>query len=163
MRYYTFDRNATANARRGWTETMKAQRSCAIVGNSGILTDSKCGAAIDGHDYVIRINLAPIGGKFERDVGTRADLVTFNQYQQYILYEIARNPKVLGMDKYKSILWRFEMYRKSVIWLLKGVRGSKSRNDFLRLLDWLRRRKRNIRWAYPTGSLMVYTKRFVDS
>ncbi|KAK3264969.1 hypothetical protein CYMTET_26321 [Cymbomonas tetramitiformis] len=45
-------------------------KSCAVVGNSGTLKNSRQGDAIDEHDIVIRINYAPIVG-FERDVGRK--------------------------------------------------------------------------------------------
>ncbi|CAL1591837.1 unnamed protein product [Knipowitschia caucasica] len=52
-------------------------RSCAIVGNSGILLNSHCGPRIDQHPFVIRCNLAPVED-FVEDVGSRTDLVTMN-------------------------------------------------------------------------------------
>ncbi|KAM6951515.1 alpha-N-acetylgalactosaminide alpha-2,6-sialyltransferase 2 [Aplochiton taeniatus] len=50
---------------------------CAVVGNGGILKDSKKGKEIDGHDYVFRTNGAVIKG-FEQDVGSRTSLYTFS-------------------------------------------------------------------------------------
>jgi hypothetical protein len=44
--------------------------SCAVVGASGNLLGSGLGDEIDGHDVVLRINLAPTRG-FETDVGRR--------------------------------------------------------------------------------------------
>ncbi|XP_056152922.1 alpha-N-acetylgalactosaminide alpha-2,6-sialyltransferase 2 [Lampris incognitus] len=50
---------------------------CAVVGNGGILNDSKKGQEIDGHDYVFRTNGAVIQG-FERDVGSRTTHYIFS-------------------------------------------------------------------------------------
>ncbi|XP_078616785.1 CMP-N-acetylneuraminate-poly-alpha-2,8-sialyltransferase-like [Branchiostoma floridae x Branchiostoma japonicum] len=52
--------------------------NCAIVGNSGILTDSLCGKEIDLSDYVIRLNLAPTHG-YEKDVGYKTNLTVLNK------------------------------------------------------------------------------------
>ncbi|TRY87562.1 hypothetical protein DNTS_014524 [Danionella cerebrum] len=45
-------------------------RTCAVVGNSGNLLGSKYGLLIDNHEFVMRMNKAPIEG-FEKDVGSR--------------------------------------------------------------------------------------------
>uniref|UniRef100_UPI0037E98A45 alpha-N-acetylgalactosaminide alpha-2,6-sialyltransferase 2 n=1 Tax=Semicossyphus pulcher TaxID=241346 RepID=UPI0037E98A45 len=50
---------------------------CAVVGNGGILKDSKKGKEIDGHHYVFRTNGAVIKG-FEQDVGSRTTHYTFS-------------------------------------------------------------------------------------
>ncbi|CAH1245022.1 ST8SIA4 [Branchiostoma lanceolatum] len=52
-------------------------RSCAVVGNSGILFGSRCGPQIDSADFVFRSNLAAIEG-FENDVGTKSNFTTMN-------------------------------------------------------------------------------------
>ncbi|XP_066274279.1 CMP-N-acetylneuraminate-poly-alpha-2,8-sialyltransferase-like [Branchiostoma lanceolatum] len=52
-------------------------RSCAVVGNSGILLGSRCGRQIDSADFVFRANLAAIEG-FENDVGTKSNFTTMN-------------------------------------------------------------------------------------
>ncbi len=44
--------------------------SCAVVGASSNLSGSRLGAEIDGHDVVLRVNLAPTRG-FEADVGRK--------------------------------------------------------------------------------------------
>ncbi|XP_073787508.1 CMP-N-acetylneuraminate-beta-galactosamide-alpha-2,3-sialyltransferase 2 isoform X3 [Danio rerio] len=45
-------------------------RTCAVVGNSGNLLGTKYGKLIDNHDFVFRMNKAPIKG-YEKDVGSR--------------------------------------------------------------------------------------------
>ncbi|XP_035661957.1 CMP-N-acetylneuraminate-poly-alpha-2,8-sialyltransferase-like [Branchiostoma floridae] len=52
-------------------------RSCAVVGNSGILNGSHCGFQIDSADFVFRCNLASIEG-YENDVGTKSNFTTMN-------------------------------------------------------------------------------------
>ncbi|XP_058244044.1 CMP-N-acetylneuraminate-beta-galactosamide-alpha-2,3-sialyltransferase 2 [Hemibagrus wyckioides] len=42
---------------------------CAVVGNSGNLRGTRYGSVIDGHTYIMRINLAPTVG-YEEDVGS---------------------------------------------------------------------------------------------
>ncbi|XP_054623403.1 alpha-N-acetylgalactosaminide alpha-2,6-sialyltransferase 2 isoform X2 [Dunckerocampus dactyliophorus] len=50
---------------------------CAVVGNGGILKDSKKGKEIDDHHYVFRTNGAIMAG-FEEDVGARTTHYTFS-------------------------------------------------------------------------------------
>lgn len=50
---------------------------CAVVGNGGILKDSKKGKEIDAHHYIFRTNGAITQG-FEQDVGSRTTHYTFS-------------------------------------------------------------------------------------
>ncbi|CAH1270070.1 ST8SIA2 [Branchiostoma lanceolatum] len=56
---------------------IKHYRTCAVVGNGGILLHSSCGAEIDAHEFVIRSNLPPVHD-YRRDVGSRTDLTIIN-------------------------------------------------------------------------------------
>ena len=51
--------------------------SCAVVGGSGSLLAHACGAAIDAHEAVIRLNDAPVKG-YERWVGSRETFRVLN-------------------------------------------------------------------------------------
>ncbi|XP_078690002.1 CMP-N-acetylneuraminate-poly-alpha-2,8-sialyltransferase-like [Branchiostoma floridae x Branchiostoma belcheri] len=51
--------------------------TCAVVGNSGVLLGSQCGAEIDSMDFVMRIDMPVIRG-VEKDVGNRTSMVLFN-------------------------------------------------------------------------------------
>lgn len=50
---------------------------CSVVGTSGILLHSECGRKIDQSDFVFRFNVASVRG-FEKDVGSKTSLMTFN-------------------------------------------------------------------------------------
>ncbi|XP_078608393.1 uncharacterized protein LOC144880203 [Branchiostoma floridae x Branchiostoma japonicum] len=56
---------------------IKHYRTCAVVGNGGILLHSGCGAEIDAHEFVIRFNQPPVHGH-ERDVGSRTNFTIVN-------------------------------------------------------------------------------------
>ncbi|XP_078608315.1 alpha-N-acetylneuraminide alpha-2,8-sialyltransferase-like [Branchiostoma floridae x Branchiostoma japonicum] len=53
-------------------------KSCSVVGNGGILADSRCGRQIDSSDFVFRSNFSPVGGEFAGDVGSKTDFITIN-------------------------------------------------------------------------------------
>ncbi|KAI9539570.1 hypothetical protein NQZ68_005651 [Dissostichus eleginoides] len=52
--------------------------TCAVVGNSGILSHSSCGEMIDSAQFVIRCNLPSLAKLHEKDVGIKTDIVTAN-------------------------------------------------------------------------------------
>ncbi|KTG36775.1 hypothetical protein cypCar_00026301, partial [Cyprinus carpio] len=88
----------------------KRFNTCAVVGNSGILTGSRCGAQIDSYDFVFRCNFAPTE-VFRRDVGRRTNLTTFNpsileKYYNNLLTIQDRNNFYLSLKKLDgAILW----------------------------------------------------------
>ncbi|XP_071424886.1 alpha-2,8-sialyltransferase 8E-like [Pithys albifrons albifrons] len=51
-------------------------KTCAVVGNGGILRNSSCGSKIDEHEFVIRLNLPSTD--FPDDVGRKTNMVTVN-------------------------------------------------------------------------------------
>ncbi|XP_006824351.1 CMP-N-acetylneuraminate-poly-alpha-2,8-sialyltransferase-like [Saccoglossus kowalevskii] len=53
------------------------QKTCAVVGNSGILLNSSCGDEINSNDFVIRCNIPEIEG-FSRDVGNKTNVTNIN-------------------------------------------------------------------------------------
>ncbi|CAH1268425.1 ST8SIA4 [Branchiostoma lanceolatum] len=57
---------------------IKRYRTCALIGNGGILLDSGCGAEIDAHEFVIRNNFPPTV-PYAKDVGKKTNLTTINR------------------------------------------------------------------------------------
>ncbi|KAJ8286665.1 hypothetical protein GJAV_G00041760 [Gymnothorax javanicus] len=83
---------------------------CALVGNSGVLTGSRCGPEIDRSDFVFRCNFAPTE-IFHKDVGRRTNLTTFNpsileKYYNNLLTIQDRNNFFLSLKKLDGVvLW----------------------------------------------------------
>ncbi|XP_019622217.1 PREDICTED: beta-galactoside alpha-2,6-sialyltransferase 2-like [Branchiostoma belcheri] len=69
---------------------IKRQRTCAVVGNSGILSKSGCGKAIDDHDFVIRINF-PNLKDYEKDVGEKTNLMVVGRHVLSVIYKCIKD------------------------------------------------------------------------
>ncbi|CAK6961209.1 alpha-2%2C8-sialyltransferase 8F [Scomber scombrus] len=85
----------------------KALRTCAVVGNGGILNDSKCGKSIDSAEFVMRCNLPPLKNGYEKHVGIKTDLVTANPsilLQKYGALNGRRRPFVESLQTYGNSL-----------------------------------------------------------
>ncbi|XP_071508403.1 alpha-2,8-sialyltransferase 8B-like [Diadema antillarum] len=99
--------------------------SCAIVGNSGVLLASSCGDVIDKANIVLRMNLAPAGGEYARDVGSKTNITTINGEQSRAMSACAKveytNTSVDNLpDDCRSLLKLMRRLNNSVIWCVKG-------------------------------------------
>ncbi|CAH1272171.1 ST8SIA2 [Branchiostoma lanceolatum] len=98
--------NVTAKTRNNKTypsqHNIGHYRTCAVVGNGGILLGSQCGPLIDSKDYVIRIDLPAVKG-FERDVGRRTNMTVLNMSTPKRL-EKSLQMKNRSQDVYESRL-----------------------------------------------------------
>ncbi|XP_019635013.1 PREDICTED: alpha-2,8-sialyltransferase 8B-like [Branchiostoma belcheri] len=106
------------------------QKTCSLVGNSGILLGSNCGREIDSRDFVIRMNLPLVSG-FEKDVGTRTDMTVLNLETVRRLKWSAHMRK-RSLDAYASRLRAIEgsvlvINKLSIHTLLSGLRQYSSR------------------------------------
>ncbi|XP_062819014.1 alpha-2,8-sialyltransferase 8B isoform X1 [Anolis carolinensis] len=153
--HYVFDRDSTMNVSQNLyallprTSPLKGKhfRTCAIVGNSGILLNSGCGEEIDAHSFVIRCNLAPVQ-EYSRDVGTKMDLVTMNPSV------IQRAFEDLVNDTWREkLLQRLHSLNGSILWIPAFMaKGGKERVEWVNEL--ILKNHINVRTAYPSLRLL---------
>ena len=90
-------------------------KTCAVVGNGGSLLTTRHGKDIDAHDAVLRMNNAPVGGRFTDFVGSKT---TFNMINFHWAREITQKVPVVETDAflvmYESVLHtlRNQLYPK---------------------------------------------------
>lgn len=95
-------------------------KTCAIVGNSGILLNSHCGKEIDKYEFIIRANMAPIE-KFVEDVGRKTNIMTINfQVINYMLgnFTSDSDDSNFWREEYKS---RLNYLNSSILWYFKNT------------------------------------------
>nr|XP_060611613.1 alpha-2,8-sialyltransferase 8B [Anolis sagrei ordinatus] len=153
--HYVFDRDSTMNVSQNLyallprTSPLKGKhfRTCAIVGNSGILLNSGCGEEIDAHSFVIRCNLAPVQ-EYSRDVGMKTDLVTMNPSV------IQRAFEDLVNDTWREkLLQRLHSLNGSILWIPAFMaKGGKERVEWVNEL--ILKNHINVRTAYPSLRLL---------
>ncbi|XP_072043379.1 CMP-N-acetylneuraminate-poly-alpha-2,8-sialyltransferase-like [Amphiura filiformis] len=112
------------------------QKSCAIVGNGGILRNSGCGEEIDSHDFIMRLNLAPVTG-FISDVGSRAHLNLVNYETLNWLYGNLTQ-KEAGDIKRDEFLNKIRYLNDSVLWYPKSMDRMDTRYNFQSVAHILR-------------------------
>ncbi|XP_033110941.1 beta-galactoside alpha-2,6-sialyltransferase 1-like, partial [Anneissia japonica] len=133
-----------------YTETTQANgepwinpaQTCALLGNSGILSGSKCGQEIDAHDHVFRSNMAKLEG-FQEDVGTKTSLVTINNAAGRLFNWCLKNIN----DTCNKFVHQYlnKLDNSTIIWVSKACNG----NIKLSTLRALRAIKPNIVAARP--------------
>ncbi|NXK81074.1 SIA8D sialyltransferase, partial [Amazona guildingii] len=153
--HYVLDRRRTLNISQDLhsllpeVSPMKNRRfkTCAVVGNSGILLDSGCGREIDSHDFVIRCNLAPVV-EFAADVGTKSDFITMNPSVVQRAFGGFQNET----DREKFV-HRLSMLNESVLWIPAFmVKGGEKHVEWVNAL--ILKNKLKVRTAYPSLRLI---------
>ncbi|XP_037348462.1 alpha-N-acetylgalactosaminide alpha-2,6-sialyltransferase 1 [Talpa occidentalis] len=143
--------------------------TCAVVGNGGILNNSRKGQEIDSHDYVFRLSGAVIKD-YEQDVGTRTSFYGFTAFS------LTQSLLILGSRGFKHV-----PMGKDVRYLhfLEGSRDFDWLEAFLlneplkkKSLFWFSRNPRDVfpkdlqldRYLLPHPDLLRYMKnRFLRS
>ncbi|KAB1257297.1 Alpha-2; 8-sialyltransferase 8B [Camelus dromedarius] len=153
--HYIFDRDSTMNVSQNLYELLprtsplknKHFRTCAIVGNSGVLLNSGCGQEIDTHSFVIRCNLAPVQ-EYARDVGLKTDLVTMNPSVIQRAFE-----DLVNATWREKLLQRLHSLNGSILWIPAFMaRGGKERVEWVNEL--ILKHRVNVRTAYPSLRLL---------
>ncbi|XP_071961200.1 CMP-N-acetylneuraminate-poly-alpha-2,8-sialyltransferase-like [Antedon mediterranea] len=139
-------------------EKLSRHRTCAVVGNGGILRSSGCGSEIDAHDFVMRSNMAPIKD-FANDVGNKTNIMSVNN--------AARRKFRACMRKYNGVcnspygLQRLKELKNAILWFSK-VRNVTPFEHFEVLNFFARHNLVNISLAYPFKYLSNPIKRFFN-
>ncbi|XP_072166613.1 alpha-2,8-sialyltransferase 8B-like [Diadema setosum] len=107
------------------TRSLPLIDSCAIVGNSGVLSDSSCGGVIDRANLVLRMNLAPAGGEYARDVGSKTNITTINSEQSRAMAACAEDEHAKTSvdnlpDNCRSLLRLMRRLNNTVIWYIRS-------------------------------------------
>ncbi|XP_072174507.1 alpha-2,8-sialyltransferase 8B-like [Diadema setosum] len=120
-----FSSNVTEIARLNQTTRMNERRTCAVIGNSGVLIDSNCGHLIDSSDLVIRMNMALFGREFAPDVGSKVSLMTLNSEQYRNLTNCTQNYGDINIDGLPSLcrelLTSLSRMNGSILWYIGNV------------------------------------------
>ncbi|XP_072174514.1 alpha-2,8-sialyltransferase 8B-like [Diadema setosum] len=127
-----FSSNVTKIPQLNQTTNMTEKRTCAIIGNSGVLLNSSCGYLIDSSDLVIRMNLALFGGEFASDVGSKVSLMSLNSEQYRHLTYCTDNYGNITIDGLPRVCWELltslTRMNGSTLW----YSGSMAHNDHLK-------------------------------
>ncbi|XP_030855727.1 ST8 alpha-N-acetyl-neuraminide alpha-2,8-sialyltransferase 7 isoform X1 [Strongylocentrotus purpuratus] len=124
-------------------------KTCSVVGNSGILINSSCGAEIDAADFAFRCNFATVKG-YEKDVGTKTDVITFNPSILDRFYGRLKK----DTDK-KSFEERLVSYGKYVLWIpiFSTHYVSRTVHEILEYFNLNFKRFTNVQLAFPGNIL----------
>ncbi|XP_029431362.1 alpha-2,8-sialyltransferase 8B isoform X2 [Rhinatrema bivittatum] len=153
--HYVFDRDSTMNISKNLYELLpktsplknKHFKTCAIVGNSGILVNSDCGREIDSHDFIIRCNLAPVQ-EYAQDVGMKTDLVTMNPSVVQRAFE-----DLVNETWKEKFLQRLQNLNGSILWIPAFMaKGGEERVEWVN--DLILKHRINVHTAYPSLRLL---------
>ncbi|XP_067289869.1 CMP-N-acetylneuraminate-poly-alpha-2,8-sialyltransferase isoform X2 [Pseudorasbora parva] len=131
----------------------KTFKTCAVVGNSGILLKSGCGKEIDSHNFIIRCNLAPLQD-FADDVGLRSDFTTMNPSVVQRVYRGLRDE-----TERENFILRLQQLNNSVLWIPAFMVKVGERNVEI-VNELILKHKLKVRTAYPSLRFIRDVRRY---
>ncbi|XP_066294736.1 alpha-2,8-sialyltransferase 8B-like [Branchiostoma lanceolatum] len=137
---------------------IKQYRTCAVVGNGGILLHSSCGAEIDAHEFVIRSNLPPVHD-YRRDVGSRTDLTTMNVFR---LDQIANALETFNSTLQKDMLARLGQSPGMIFSYSFSFIGSKARYRMQIVETAIKNNHLSTVTAFPSRSLLKSKRLYTE-
>ncbi|XP_006820543.2 alpha-2,8-sialyltransferase 8B-like, partial [Saccoglossus kowalevskii] len=102
------------------TYQLPRQKSCAVVGNSGILLNSSCGEEIDSNDLVIRCNIPDVWN-YIKDVGNKTDINIIFQRTMRDLYYLLTN----GTIAHYMLPTRLHIVNNTILWYPESFRSER--------------------------------------
>ncbi|XP_070563531.1 alpha-2,8-sialyltransferase 8B-like [Ptychodera flava] len=147
------------------TYSVPLQKMCAVVGNGGILRNSRCGDEIDKNDYVIRFNLPDVSN-YVRDVGSKTNLTVMNVLTCLRMYNsLAAGKKTFfpGEVSKKEAIKRFRKLKNSVLWYPDSLKANCTSEMLTYVLQKIKSDfDLSVRVGYTIyGDLSNFTKRFL--
>ena len=131
---------------------LKPQRTCAVVGNGGILLDSGCGHEIDAHDFIIRNNLAEIKG-YIADVGSKTNIMTVNgESLRTIVKSLLKN----NTDQQsKDDFAKLRFLNNTLLWYHKNVWSTEQSQNLKSLYSSVHDHNMPLRIAYSPKEIRI--------
>ncbi|XP_067289868.1 CMP-N-acetylneuraminate-poly-alpha-2,8-sialyltransferase isoform X1 [Pseudorasbora parva] len=159
--HYVLNRHMTFNVSRTLYSLLpevsplknKTFKTCAVVGNSGILLKSGCGKEIDSHNFIIRCNLAPLQD-FADDVGLRSDFTTMNPSVVQRVYRGLRDE-----TERENFILRLQQLNNSVLWIPAFMVKVGERNVEI-VNELILKHKLKVRTAYPSLRFIRDVRRY---
>ncbi|XP_077981883.1 CMP-N-acetylneuraminate-poly-alpha-2,8-sialyltransferase-like [Glandiceps talaboti] len=164
---FPLSRNISMNSvPRSETYSLPLQKSCAVVGNGGILRNSKCGEHINNHDFVFRFNVADIESHI-RDVGLRTNITVINKLICVRMYDsMTKGNKNFfpGEVTKKDALHRMRHLNDTIVWYPESMSDVRCTRPMLQYVVHNLQTKFRLpfRMGYTGyGNLSNLTKRFL--
>ncbi|XP_072043385.1 CMP-N-acetylneuraminate-poly-alpha-2,8-sialyltransferase-like isoform X2 [Amphiura filiformis] len=131
--------------------------TCAVVGNGGILKNSRCGKEIDSMDFVLRFNMAALKG-YTDDVGFNTTIMSINtEGIGWMIGNLTNGTDLLRKAEMQENLYCLPA--NSILWYMKHTKTSRG---YLRAMyDILHRtkHKKGPRLAFAAADLVVPTEK----